>query len=137
MKWLLFCMFGYQTWYFLARCFIHFSLLLHFLMTVSSKSFQLFLFCYNTIGKVGMRTPFMKSWYEKNYGFLYAGGNRFLHEIIQQKSREEVCIMQYNSVVSAIWERRGGGGSMALMHIASRKLGICTGLLHRRARRRI
>lgn len=132
-------MFDSQTWYFLARCFIHFSLLLHFLMTVTSKSFQLFLFCYNTIGKVRMRTPFMKSWYEKNYGFLYADRNYFLHEIFQQKSREEVCIMQYNSVVSAIWERRGwgGGGSMALMRIASRKLGICTGLLHCLARRRI
>lgn len=114
-------MFDSQTWYFLARCFIHFSLLLHFLMTVTSKSFQLFLFCYNTIGKVRMRTPFMKSWYEKNYGFIYADRNHFLHEIFQQKSREEVCIMQYNSVVSAIWERRGWGGegqwlSCALRH---------------------
>eukprot|EP00105_Crassostrea_gigas_P040116 XP_019924264.1 PREDICTED: uncharacterized protein LOC109619185 [Crassostrea gigas] len=61
---------------------------------------------YNTNIKVGMKTLFIKSWYEKGVkiisDFLDVDGNLLPHDIFQHRFNMNVCIMQYNSVVSAI-----------------------------------
>ena len=61
---------------------------------------------YNSNIKVGMKTLFIKSWYKKGVkiidDFLDERGNILSHSTFQQKFDIQVCILQYNSVVSAI-----------------------------------
>ena len=61
---------------------------------------------YNTNIRVGMKTLFIKTWYKKGVkligDFLDDRGNLISHDLFQQKFDIKVCILQYNSVMSAV-----------------------------------
>ncbi|XP_056019638.1 uncharacterized protein LOC125668194 [Ostrea edulis] len=61
---------------------------------------------YNSNIRVGMKTLFIKSWYKKGVrlidDFLDDKGNLLSHNLFQHKFDIQVCILQYNSVLSAI-----------------------------------